>query len=88
MRIKSCILTFRKLADLIGIVSIEQDIYARTSAPPEHASIHPALSSGSNRSASHIRARVVASVVRWRATLLSTALMAGGKRILSCAGLS
>lgn len=42
---------------------------------------HPALSSRSNRSASHIRARVVASVVRWRASLLSTAFMAGGRRI-------
>ena len=38
--------------------------------------------------ASHIRASIVASVVRWRATLLRTAFIAGGRRILSCAVLS
>jgi hypothetical protein len=48
----------------------------------------PALSSCSSRSASHIRARVVASVVRWRASLLNTAFIAGGRRILSWAVLS
>jgi hypothetical protein len=36
--------------------------------------IHPALSSRSNRSASQIRARVVASVLRWRASLLQSSI--------------
>ena len=47
------------------------------------AGAHPAFSSRSKRSANQMRARVVASVVRSRASLLSTAFMAGGSRMLS-----
>src|SRR2546428_4015981 len=48
----------------------------------------PALSSCWSRSASQMRARVVASVVRSRASLIRTAFIAGGIRMLSCAVLS
>lgn len=61
---------------------VEMDLMADRKTP-EQLSSHPALSSCSKRSASHIRARVVASVVRWRASLLKTAFMAGGRRMLS-----
>ena len=46
------------------------------------------VNSRSKRSASQIRARVVASVVRSRASLQSTAFIAGGSRMLSWAVLS
>jgi hypothetical protein len=44
---------------------------------------YPVFNSRSKRSASQIRARVVASVVRSLASLVSTAFMAGGRRMLS-----
>jgi hypothetical protein len=63
-------MTSHEIAGLIEIASIEKDIHGTVyRQPPEHSSIHPALSSCSNRSLRHIRARVVASVVRWRASV-------------------